>query len=480
MRARGRAAQGKVLAQGPPGEVSAVGGRPDFLRRAAAGPDGPRLQARLLDEPSVVDAVPEGGQVRFVGFAEPIRTLSSDGASGLAVEPTQPRFEDGFMVLLRQAASRERRSAGAMKLERPPEKRGGEAVVEVHDLVRRFGTLHGRRSRQLRGPNRGEIFGLLGPNGAGKTTTFRMLCGLLPATGGTLSVAGVDLRTARASARQRIGYVAQKFSLYGQLSVLENLEFFASAYGLRGARKRAARSTGRCEQFELAAVCAGSPSGQLPGGYKQRLAMAAAMLHEPEILFLDEPTSGADPLARREFWRRITALAEQGVTVIVTTHFMEEAEYCDRIVIMDAGRCWPRARRPKSAATPGPRPAASRRWKTRSSPSSRRRASKTRPPARRREVPHERSRAIAAPRLPPSCAVSGSLVAQGNAADRPRSQQHRHRHRAAGDPDPAVRLRPVAGRDERAGGGRAGGSFARSRASWPPASSCRRTSTRSW
>jgi ABC-2 type transport system ATP-binding protein len=183
---------------------------------------------------------------------------------------------------------------------------------------------------------RGEIFGLLGPNGAGKTTTFRMLCGLLAATGGTLKVAGADLRRAGATARQRIGYVAQKFSLYGQLSVGENLGFFASAYGLRGERKRQ-RIEWALQQFELTSL-AGLPSGQLPGGFKQRLAMATALLHEPEILFLDEPTSGADPLARREFWRRITALAEQGVTVIITTHFMEEAEYCDRVAIMDAGR----------------------------------------------------------------------------------------------------------------------------------------------
>jgi ABC-2 type transport system ATP-binding protein len=144
------------------------------------------------------------------------------------------------------------------------------------------------------------------------------------------------LRQARASARQRIGYVAQKFSLYGQLTVAENLEFFASAYNLRNARKRA-RIDWATEQFDLAEFV-NLPSGELPGGFKQRLAMAAALLHEPELLFLDEPTSGADPLARREFWRRITALAEQGVTVVVTTHFMEEAEYCDRIAIMDGGR----------------------------------------------------------------------------------------------------------------------------------------------
>ncbi len=208
-------------------------------------------------------------------------------------------------------------------------------VVEVHDLVRKFGqfTAVDHVSFEVR---RREIFGLLGPNGAGKTTTFRMLCGLLPATSGTLHVAGVDLHTARASARQRIGYVAQKFSLYGQLTVRENLEFFASAYGLRGGRRRE-RLDWAIEEFELSEL-ARLPSGQLPGGYKQRLAMAAALMHEPEILFLDEPTSGADPLARRDFWRRITTLSGAGVTVIVTTHFMEEAEYCDRAVIQDAGR----------------------------------------------------------------------------------------------------------------------------------------------
>jgi ABC-2 type transport system ATP-binding protein len=163
-----------------------------------------------------------------------------------------------------------------------------------------------------------------------------MLCGLLPASSGTLKVAGADLRRARASARQRIGYVAQKFSLYGQLSVAENLEFFASAYNLRGAQKRR-RIDWALAEFDLGEFV-DLPSGDLPGGFKQRLAMAAALLHEPQLLFLDEPTSGADPLARREFWRRITALAEQNVTVVVTTHFMEEAEYCDRVAIMDAGR----------------------------------------------------------------------------------------------------------------------------------------------
>jgi ABC-2 type transport system ATP-binding protein len=237
------------------------------------------------------------------------------------------------MILLRQAA--EAHPPATISLEKPKTEHDGAAAVEVNGLVRKFGpfTAVDHISFSVKP---GEIYGLLGPNGAGKTTTFRMLCGLLPATEGTLRVAGVDLRTARASARQRIGYVAQKFSLYGQLSVTQNLEFFAGAYGLHG-KRRDQRIKWAMEQFELGSL-ASLPSGQLPGGFKQRLAMATALIHEPEILFLDEPTSGADPLARREFWRRITALSEEGVTVIITTHFMEEAEYCDRIVIMDDGK----------------------------------------------------------------------------------------------------------------------------------------------
>jgi ABC-2 type transport system ATP-binding protein len=231
------------------------------------------------------------------------------------------------------------------------------AVVQVQNLVRRFGKFVAVDHVTFE-VQRGEIFGLLGPNGAGKTTTFRMLCGLLPASEGTLRVAGADLRRARASARQHIGYVAQKFSLYGQLSVSENLEFFASAYSLRGEQKRR-RIDWALQQFDLAPL-ADLPSGNLPGGFKQRLAMAAGLLHEPETLFLDEPTSGADPLARREFWRRITALSQAGVTVVITTHFMEEAEYCDRIAILDAGRILaqgtPAAIRGQASRGPGSEP----------------------------------------------------------------------------------------------------------------------------
>jgi ABC-2 type transport system ATP-binding protein len=148
-------------------------------------------------------------------------------------------------------------------------------------------------------------------------------------------VAEHDLRRSGAQARARLGYMAQQFSLYGQLSVLENLSFYGRAYGLSG-RKLQERLAWADEEFGLTRWRE-TPAGQLPGGYKQRLAMAAALLHEPDILFLDEPTSGVDPLARREFWLRINGFAEQGVTVVVTTHFMEESEYCDRMLIMSQG-----------------------------------------------------------------------------------------------------------------------------------------------
>jgi ABC-2 type transport system ATP-binding protein len=321
---------GKVLSQGTPDEITAQAKDRVFIVETPDGMPARSLQARLFQQKGVIDAVPEAGQVRVV-LEKPGETAAL--ASQASHKAVKPRFEDGFMVLFATVAERAERSA--MELDRPVSGNGGDIVVEVDDLVRTFGdfTAVDHVSFKVR---RGEIYGLLGPNGAGKSTTFRMLCGLLPASQGQLQVAGADLRTSRAEARQKLGYVAQKFSLYGQLSVDENLEFFASAYGLRG-RRKVDRIAWAKQQFELDRF-ASLPSIQLPGGFKQRLAMSAALLHEPEILFLDEATSGADPMARREFWGRITSLSEQGVTVIVTTHFMEEAEYCDRIIILDAGQ----------------------------------------------------------------------------------------------------------------------------------------------
>lgn len=246
--------------------------------------------------------------------------------------------EGGFLALLAYAA--EKRGEAAASPDSSSSRRKAEAAsrapveIEVRDLVKRFGRFTAVSHTSF-SVHRGEVFGLLGPNGAGKTTTFRMLCGLLPATSGTLRVAGVDLRRARREARRSIGYVAQKFSLYKDLTARENLAFFGGIYGLCGAHL-AARIKAVADEFELGARL-GDAAGSLPGGYKQRLSMAAAMLHEPRILFLDEPTSGIDPLARRTFWQQIRRFAAGGTTIVITTHFMEEAEHCDRFMIQDHG-----------------------------------------------------------------------------------------------------------------------------------------------
>jgi len=207
--------------------------------------------------------------------------------------------------------------------------------VRAGTLTRRFGEFVAadRVSFEV---HAGEIYGLLGPNGAGKSTTFRMLCGLLKPTSGDASVAGVNLLHAASRARSRLGYMAQKFSLYGDLSVAQNLDYFADIYGLTRAAKRE-RVQAMIDMFELGPHLQANAS-LLPLGFKQRLALACATLHAPAVLFLDEPTSGVDPLMRREFWHHIGALTTHGVAVVITTHFMEEAEYCDRIGLIWRGR----------------------------------------------------------------------------------------------------------------------------------------------
>jgi ABC-2 type transport system ATP-binding protein len=324
--------KGQLLAQGSPDELRERAKGKTYSAAPAGGVTARDLQAQLIDARDlIVDAVPKGGAVRFISEADQ-QTLSQ--LLGNATMKRRPEeLEDAFMIMLREHQSSDERGADTPPVVSAvdnPDK--NEAVIVARDLVRKFGDFTAVASTSFE-VKRGEIFGLLGPNGAGKTTTFRMLCGLLPATSGQLQVAGLDLRRARAQARAHIGYVSQKFALYSNLTVLENLEFFGGAYGLRGEHLKT-RIDSTVTQFNLEGE---ARSGELPGGYKQRLAMATGLLHEPDILFLDEPTSGIDPLARREFWRTITALAQHGVTIIVTTHFMEEAEYCDRIAIQDAG-----------------------------------------------------------------------------------------------------------------------------------------------
>jgi ABC-type multidrug transport system ATPase subunit len=322
--------EGKVLYDGPPRELTArLEGRTFLL--AGSGAARRQVLARAVRRPEVVDGVIQGSSVRLVlrPDAQPPRPEEL-GAEGAEIRPTPPRFEDAFVDLLgggpkgAPAAASKPRTAG-----------DGEAVVEADGLTRKFGDFTAADHVSFR-IARGEIFGLLGPNGAGKSTTFKMMCGLLRPTAGRARVAGLDLYHAAGAARARLGYMAQKFSLYGDLTVRQNLRFFAGVYGLRWQRRRAAidRVVGA---FDL-----GGPldrkAGELPLGFKQRLALACAIMHDPPVLLLDEPTSGVDPLTRREFWSHINAMVEQGVTVLVTTHFLDEAEYCDRIGLIYRGR----------------------------------------------------------------------------------------------------------------------------------------------
>lgn len=332
--------EGALIGDGDPHQFTArMAGRSFHVSAAQIGKR--RLQELLTDAPGVVDATIQGSSVRIVTkeATAPAPASILPSIEDVTITPATPRFEDSFVALLRErlpAHAAPPAGAPAISVEpigaRPPA--GGDEIVVLH-LTRRFGSFRAVDDISF-SVRKGEIFGLLGANGAGKSTTFRMLCGLLPASDGTLTVAGVDVRRTAAEARGRIGYMAQRFSLYSNLSVRENLRFFSSAYKLYGSRQRA-RIDWALATFELEPL-ADTTSGDLPLGFKQRLALACALMHEPNILFLDEPTSGVDPIARREFWRRINGLADAGVTVLVTTHFMEEAEYCDRLAIMAQGR----------------------------------------------------------------------------------------------------------------------------------------------
>lgn len=329
---------GHILGEGVPNTLAATAVGRCFLAEPPNSVSARILQAALLDDSeNVIDAVPYGGKVRFsLRSPECLASLRVRKIfPRVAITPTLPRLEDSFMILLHKATKQGEQPPPFVFDYTAARQHAAITAIDVKEIVRRFGNFIAVNNTTFQ-VQQGEIFGLLGPNGAGKTTTFRMLCGLLPASSGSLAVGGVDLRSARAQARAKIGYVAQRFSLYGELSVWENLEFFGSVYGLHNPQLRK-RMTTMINQFGLKGV-EDIAAEKLSTGYKQRLSMAAALLHQPSILFLDEPTSGIDPLARRAFWRQVTALAAEGTTIVVTTHFMEEAEYCDRIMIQDQGK----------------------------------------------------------------------------------------------------------------------------------------------
>lgn len=306
--------EGKIIYQGPPKELTKkVEGRvftlPNVLNNKRA------LLSKLLDQKEIEDGTIQGNSLRI---------LTKTPYHSNQWIPREPRFEDAFIDILGGGPGGHSLLAANL----PLIAKQSSLVIDAKELTKKFGTFTAVDQISFQVFS-GEVFGLLGPNGAGKSTTFKMLCGLMQPTSGKAFVNAVSLQHAPAKARSHIGYMAQKFSLYGDLSVKHNLDFFSGVYNLTGQKRRDAVD-------QMIAIFNFEPllhqtANLLPIGYRQRLALACSVMHHPEVLFLDEPTSGVDPITRREFWNHINGLAELGCTVMVTTHFLDEAEYCDRI-----------------------------------------------------------------------------------------------------------------------------------------------------
>jgi ABC-2 type transport system ATP-binding protein len=314
---------GKLLYEGSPKDLTKKMEGRSFEITDIKG-DKRELLFELLKNKSVMDGVIRGRDLRIV------LKENKELIENVELKKIPPRFEDAFVDILGGGPGGDSKLADRA----PFVQTDVEYPILAKSLTKKFGSFTAAHEIDIE-VKRGEIFGLLGPNGSGKTTTFKMLCGLLNPTSGKAFINGMDLQKAPSKARARIGYMAQKFSLYGNLSVMQNLQFFAGIYNLKNAKKREAIDE-MIEVFSLKHLLA-TPTETLPLGFKQRLSLAAANMHHPEVLFLDEPTSGVDPVTRREFWNHINGLVSKGVTIMVTTHFMEEAEYCDRIALIYQG-----------------------------------------------------------------------------------------------------------------------------------------------
>lgn len=320
---------GKLLYNGPPHDLtSRVEGRVFKLSNI----QGSRrvVLFNALNQPNVSDGIIQGSDIRLVvrdKKPDPVDLATLGAGPNININPVTPRFEDAFIDILGGGPGGMSELA---KLTPEVTAKNGE-VIEADNLTKKFGSFTAVDDISF-DINRGEIFGLLGPNGAGKSTTFKMLCGLLRPTAGHAYINGIDFQVAPGKARSHIGYMAQKFSLYGNLSVQQNLDFFSGIYNLYGKQREMAIDE-MIDVFSFKEYLDES-ADTLPLGFKQRLALSCAVMHHPEVLFLDEPTSGVDPITRREFWNHINGLVEKRVTVMVTTHFMEEAEYCDRIALV--------------------------------------------------------------------------------------------------------------------------------------------------
>lgn len=325
--------EGELLYQGEPKALTQTMAGRSFLVTCAQE-NNRRLLRRILKQPQVSDGVIQGRSVRMIlkKDAQAQEIQNAPNMPALQIEETAPRFEDAFIDLLGGAGTAESPLGAILHT---VEGDSQETVIEAKSLTKKFGDFAATDHVDF-AVKRGEIFGLLGPNGAGKSTTFKMMCGLLVPSDGQALVLNMDLKVSSGKARQHLGYMAQKFSLYGNLTVEQNLRFFSGVYGLRG-KAQSEKIARMSDAFGLKNI-ARHATDELPLGFKQRLALACSLMHEPDILFLDEPTSGVDPLTRREFWLHINSMVEKGVTVMVTTHFMDEAEYCDRIGLVYRGK----------------------------------------------------------------------------------------------------------------------------------------------
>lgn len=319
--------EGEKLHDGPPQDIlQRVEGK-TFQIRGIEENKRRQVLMEILKQKCVIDGVIQGKNIRIVLANENVRPAIPENSE---LQSVTPWFEDSFMDILGGGPG-----GSSILAEKMQAKEKDDMPVIVADgLTKNFGDFIAVKNSSFT-IKRGEIFGLLGPNGAGKSTIFKMMCGLLQPTSGSATIKGISLKTATSEARSRIGYMAQKFSLYGNLTIEQNLNFFSGLYGLTGSvqKEKVAMMVDIFDFKEHLNV----NSNELPLGFKQRLALSCAVMHEPDVLFLDEPTSGVDPITRREFWTHINGMIEKGVTVMVTTHFMDEAEYCDRIGLIYHG-----------------------------------------------------------------------------------------------------------------------------------------------
>ncbi|MCG3692754.1 ATP-binding cassette domain-containing protein [Aliarcobacter butzleri] len=288
---------------------------------------------KILEQDEILDAVLVGSKIRI--NLKKNTTLSKEFIYKLGedvkIEAIEPIFEDCFVDILNIKTKAHSQLVENMKnIEKSSLK-----LIEAKSLTKKFGNFIATDNIDFEIGN-GEIFGFLGPNGAGKSTTFKMLCGLLTPTFGTAKVLGEDLYKSNSNIKNSIGYMAQKFSLYGNLKIKDNLDFFSGIYGLKN-KKREEKIEEMIEIFDFKNYLHLN-ANSLPLGIKQRLSLACSVMHEPKVLFLDEPTSGVDPITRKEFWTHINGMVKKGVSIMVTTHFMDEAEYCDKIMLIYKGK----------------------------------------------------------------------------------------------------------------------------------------------